>query len=121
MFGFDMLVQGFRGTDLNLSEAEIEVYGVDWEALHDNNLTQSQARNNPTQLQESPNSWIGQTGPPRDLNYVHVDPPEGIMTQDQTNVLDLAVLRWRGMTERDLINTWREGLVCARSLCGNVF
>jgi hypothetical protein len=37
MFGFDMLVHGVRGDQVpqhdNLTEEEIEVYGVDWAAL----------------------------------------------------------------------------------------
>ncbi|KAI0316586.1 hypothetical protein OF83DRAFT_1026042, partial [Amylostereum chailletii] len=41
MFGFDMLTQGVRGDVLpeeNLSEQELEVYGVDWEGLQDDGL-----------------------------------------------------------------------------------
>ncbi|THU85912.1 hypothetical protein K435DRAFT_822287 [Dendrothele bispora CBS 962.96] len=119
MFGFDMLVQGFCGTDLDLTEAEMEVYGVDWEAIHDENLMHSQERNNP--IQEQTSSWTGQRGPPQDLNYVRVHPPEGIMTPQQMNILDKTVLQWRGMTVHELMNTWRYGLICARFLCGNMF
>ena len=45
MFGFDMLVHSVRGDQLpeeELNEAELEVYGVDWEALRDKWLLQSQ-------------------------------------------------------------------------------
>ncbi|THU95947.1 hypothetical protein K435DRAFT_665354 [Dendrothele bispora CBS 962.96] len=121
MFGFDMLVQGFRGTDLTLSEAEMEVYGVDWEALQDENITQSQEQNNPIQLQEHSDPWLQRRGPPSNLNHVHIDPPEGPMTLPQKDILDATVLQWRGMTENELVNTWRQGLICARSLCGNIF
>src|SRR6202050_19966 len=50
MFGFDMLVHGVRGDQLpdkDLSEEELEVYGVDWEGLHDEWLLNSQQANNP--------------------------------------------------------------------------
>ena len=49
MFGFDMLVHGVRGDQLpeeELSEEELEVYGVDWEGLLDEWLLQSQRANN---------------------------------------------------------------------------
>jgi len=41
MFGFDMIVHGVRGDRLpegELNEEELEVYGVDWEALRDEDL-----------------------------------------------------------------------------------
>ncbi|KIY45335.1 hypothetical protein FISHEDRAFT_23285, partial [Fistulina hepatica ATCC 64428] len=34
MYGFDMFVHGFRG-DTFISDEELEVYGVDWDALRD--------------------------------------------------------------------------------------
>ena len=48
LFGFDMIVHGIRGHQLpvELSNEELEVYGVDWEALIDERLLQSQRNNN---------------------------------------------------------------------------
>ncbi|KAJ7830386.1 hypothetical protein B0H13DRAFT_2240639 [Mycena leptocephala] len=61
MFVFDMFANGVRGDQLpaeeeNLSEEELEVYGIDWQGLHDDNLLQSQAQNNSTA--EGSSSWI---------------------------------------------------------------
>ena len=65
MFGFDMLVHGVRGNQLpdeDLSDEELEVYGVDWEGLHDEQLLRPHWGNNPTS--EGWNSWIGHVGLP---------------------------------------------------------
>jgi hypothetical protein len=36
MFGFDMMANGFQGDFINetLSEEELEIYGIDWSAYH---------------------------------------------------------------------------------------
>ncbi|KAJ7892446.1 hypothetical protein B0H13DRAFT_2234788 [Mycena leptocephala] len=89
MFVFDMFANGVRGDQLpakeeNLSEEELEVYGIDWQGLHDDNLLQSQAQNNSTA--EGSSSWIGRTGPPPDLSQVHVQPPPGTLTEEEIMV-----------------------------------
>ncbi|THV08523.1 hypothetical protein K435DRAFT_641680 [Dendrothele bispora CBS 962.96] len=123
MFGFDMFVHGFRGSDLNLTQAELEVYGVDWEALRSEGILRSQATNNPSQLEEpAESSSIRQTAPPPNLNFVHVDPPQGIMTPEQLHVLEQSVLPWRGSGQlEDLRAVWSTGIIGARLLCGNLF
>ncbi|KAJ7178252.1 hypothetical protein C8R46DRAFT_1329376 [Mycena filopes] len=77
MFGFDMLALGVRGTDVGevMSDAELEVYGVDWEGLRDETLLESRQENNPAD--EGSTSWIGRSGPPDRLNEVAVEPPSG--------------------------------------------
>ena len=72
MFGFDMLVHGHRGDELVLSNTELEVFGVDWEALRDVRLMETHRSNNPSN--EASTSWIGRQGPPDTLNQVNVDP-----------------------------------------------
>jgi hypothetical protein len=65
MFGFDMLVCGVRGNQLpteELNEEELEVYGVDWEDLQDDQLLQSQRDNNPQQ--EGWKSWAPRASGP---------------------------------------------------------
>ena len=55
-----MLVHGVHGDQLpedDLTEEELEVYGVDWEGLGDERLLHSQRANNPTN--EGWNSWVG--------------------------------------------------------------
>ncbi|KAJ7867303.1 hypothetical protein B0H13DRAFT_2236738 [Mycena leptocephala] len=76
MFGFDMLVHGVRGHALpgELPEEELEVYGVDWEGLHDEVLLDSQRNNNSSE--DGWTSWLGRSGPPEHLNEVPVEPPQ---------------------------------------------
>ncbi|KAF8208063.1 hypothetical protein K438DRAFT_1574451 [Mycena galopus ATCC 62051] len=66
MFVFDMLVNGVRGNQLPeeepLSEEELEVYGIDWSGLREDDLLASQQANNP--IGEGATSWIGRVGPP---------------------------------------------------------
>ncbi|KAF8143071.1 hypothetical protein K438DRAFT_2110938 [Mycena galopus ATCC 62051] len=66
MFVFDMYVNGVRGDQLpqeeeDLGEDELEVYGIDWQGLRDDNILHSQAQNNSTT--EGSSSWVGHTGP----------------------------------------------------------
>ncbi|KAJ7120403.1 hypothetical protein C8R44DRAFT_623637 [Mycena epipterygia] len=77
LFGFDTLVHGARGHALvdELPEEELEVYGVNWEGLHDDALLQSQRNNN--RAESGWNSWIGRTGPPEHLNEVPIESPTG--------------------------------------------
>ncbi|KAF5331773.1 hypothetical protein D9758_018551 [Tetrapyrgos nigripes] len=123
MFGFDMFMHGFRGHDLNLNQAELEVYGVDWEALRSEGILRSQADNNPSQLHETGDSaFIEQTHLPTNLNFVHVEAPQGIMTPEQLYHLEASVSPWRGGGRlEDLQAQWLTALVCARSLCVNFF
>jgi hypothetical protein len=75
LFGFNMMVHGICGDQLpeDLTEEELEVYRVDWEVLCDERLLQSQHVNNSDR--EGWSSWVGQTGPPENLNEVFVEPP----------------------------------------------
>jgi len=51
MFGFDMLVHGLRGDQLpasveeHITSEELEVYGVDWEALQNKRVLESARQN----------------------------------------------------------------------------
>jgi len=71
-----MLVHGVRGDNIEdmMTEDELEVYGIDWEGLREDNIVGSQMLNNPPE--EASSSWI-QPGPPPDLNLneVRVDSP----------------------------------------------
>ncbi|KIO30085.1 hypothetical protein M407DRAFT_69669 [Tulasnella calospora MUT 4182] len=43
MYGFDMLIQGIRGDTYNAQATQdLELYGVDWEALRDGEIVESQ-------------------------------------------------------------------------------
>ncbi|KAF8129107.1 hypothetical protein K438DRAFT_1912179 [Mycena galopus ATCC 62051] len=75
MFVFDMYVNGVHGDQLpqeeeDLGEDKLEVYGIDWQGLCNNNILHSQAQNNSTT--EGSSSWVGHTGTPPDLSQVIV-------------------------------------------------
>ncbi|KAF8154326.1 hypothetical protein K438DRAFT_1910178 [Mycena galopus ATCC 62051] len=75
MFVFDMYVNGVHGDQLpqeeeDFGEDKLEVYGIDWQGLCNNNILHSQAQNNSTT--EGSSSWVGHTGTPPDLSQVIV-------------------------------------------------
>ena len=125
MFGFDMLVHGVRGDQLpegELSEEELEVYGVDWEGLHDEQLLCSQRANNP--IGEGWSSWVGRVGPPEHLNSVHVDPPVGSLQPHEVVALDETLRQWMERSvsdEAQIITLWTYGLTYVRILYNHLF
>ncbi|KAJ7453317.1 hypothetical protein B0H11DRAFT_1741447 [Mycena galericulata] len=121
MFGFDMLVRGVRGTDPNpMSEAEMEVYGVDWEALHDDSLLESRQENNPQD--EGSTSWIGRTGPPQTLNEVPVEPPVGPFSAAEIEILNTTLGHLAGAVDDVAVaHLWTEALILARQIQPDLF
>ena len=96
LFGFDMMVYG-RGDSLpeeEMSNEGIEIYGVNWEVLSDNQLLHSQGENNSTN--EGSTSWIGWTGSPQHLNKVPLYPP----SSDVLTSADLQRLSTHGMASQ---------------------
>jgi hypothetical protein len=121
MFGFDMIVHGVRGDELPddvvTSEEELEVYGVDWEALQDDTVLQSQRNNNSDH--EEWTSWVGRTGPPTNLSDVPVNPPSGpSLQQQELELFRQTMASWMhsGSGEADIITLWTRGLGCARAM-----
>lgn len=118
MFGFDMFVHGIRGDelpdDIMLSEEELEVHGVDWEALQDATVLESQ-RNNNSQHEEWV-SWVGRTGPPARLNEVLVNAPSGpSLQQRELEAFNQTLAPWMNSGEAtDIVTLWTQGLACAR-------
>ena len=126
MFGFDMLVHGVRGYQLPtpqdgpLSDEELEVFGVDWEGLRDENMLQSRQTNNPAD--EAAGSWLAQNPPPQNLNQVNVDPPPGIFTDEEILAIDHSLFHLIGAVRDDEVaNLWTEALVLARSFHPDLF
>ena len=123
MFGFDMLVHGVRGDQLpedDLPEEELEVYGVDWEGLHDEQLLNSQRANNP--LSEESDSWVGRVGPPDHLNEVSINPPVGPLLLHEVDVLNQLLQQWmHSPDDADIITLWTHALVYVRIISNNVF
>jgi hypothetical protein len=123
MFGFDMLVHGVRGDQLpdeDLTEEELEVYGVDWEGLHDEQLLNCQRANNP--ISEGWNSWIGRAGPPDNLNEVSVDPPVGFLSPGEVDAMDQALETWmHSPVDGDIIALWTHALAYVQLMRSNLF
>jgi len=124
MFTFDMLTNGVRGDILSddLPLEEIEVYGIDWEGLQDEQLLASIYDGNDVQT-EGFDSWVGQVGPPPHLNEVHLDaPPQGPFTALEVEAVDNAVAHYSGLGDDDsIIEAWRAGLVAARMMRPDFF
>ncbi|KAJ7631611.1 hypothetical protein DFH06DRAFT_1004926 [Mycena polygramma] len=126
MFVFDMLVHGVRGNQLPdeevLNEEELEVYGIDWEGLRDDNLLASQRNNNPTS--EAATSWVGRVGPPplSDLSSVVVEPPAGVLEEGEDLELYNAVVHLLGSAQDDeCIALWTHALAHARRMHPDIF
>lgn len=120
-----MLVHGVRGDQLpddELLDEELEVYGVDWEGLHDEQLLHSQRANNPTG--EGWNSWVGQVGAPEHLNSVNVDPPVGSLQPHEVVALDETLQQWMECSSSDeaqIITLWTYGLSYVRIMYPHIF
>jgi hypothetical protein len=120
MFGFDMLVQGVRGDPVSMSDAEMEVYGVDWEALHDDALLESRQENTPAD--EGSTSWIGRVGPPERLNEVNIEPPSGPSSTLEIQALEAALGHLAGAVDDAAVaNLWTEAIILARQMRPSLF
>ncbi|KAJ6562086.1 hypothetical protein B0H19DRAFT_943512, partial [Mycena capillaripes] len=126
MFVFDMLVDGVRGNQLPeeeaLSEEELEVYGLDWSGLRDDDLLASQRANN--SIGEGATSWIGRVGPPpfADLSNIVVEPPARLLQEGQDLALFNSVVHLLGSaSDEDCINLWTTALAYCRHIRPDVF
>jgi len=127
MFGFDMLVHGLRGdrpfpdpAEENMTDEEIEVYGVDWEALQNGHILESVRRNE--QSDANTTSWIGRIGPPDNLNEVPLFPPDSPDVND-FSVFDTLMAAWMEVPGQSttISSIWVYGLALARTTYGNSF
>ncbi|KAJ6505876.1 hypothetical protein C8R47DRAFT_1192483 [Mycena vitilis] len=126
MFVFDMLANGVRGNQLPaeevLSEEELEVYGIDWAGLRDDDLLASQRANN--SMGEGASLWVVRVGPPPlgDLSSVVVEPPAGLLEEGQDLYLYNSVVHLLGSAQdEDCINVWATALAHARSIRPDIF
>ncbi len=126
MFGFDMLVHGVRGDQLpqdeNLTEEEIEVYGIDWAALQDEQVLHSVHAHNSN---EGSTSWIGHTGPPAHLNEVQLEAPITSEIFD-TAEMDHRINNWAESQSEEpeeltVASIWVYGLAVAHMMYGDIF
>lgn len=120
MFYFDMHVHGVRGENLGdmMDMDELEVYGIDWEALHDDNLRESHLNNNGIQEQET--SWIGHIGPPPELNEVRVESPDTpFNTQEELDLVYTSIQPWIGRSDNEsVVQAWTYALSVAQQITG---
>ncbi|KIK60169.1 hypothetical protein GYMLUDRAFT_244605 [Collybiopsis luxurians FD-317 M1] len=116
-FGFDMLVNGHRGDPVDqytMTDEELEVFGVDWEGLQDEDLLWSLQKN---YCNEGAGSWLGRNGPPLDLNDVSVDTPAGPLTQPQVDYLDTLLHgHSRQPRHEDVLRLWIDALAIVRTM-----
>ena len=113
-----MMVYGIHGDPLleeEINNEDIEVYGVDLEGLNDDQVLHSQRENNSTD--EGSTSWIGQTGPPQNLNEVPVYPPSSdVLTSDELTGHAETVHLWYGCQgDKDRLLVWSHGLGYAKA------
>jgi hypothetical protein len=126
MFVFDMLVHGVRGDQINqeptneMSEEELEVFGIDWEGLADDTILESRHANNG--IGEGWSSWVGRVGPPTDLNEVRLESPHAPLHPEQIVALDRALSQWtNSQSMEDIASTWFHALSIARVTCPDLF
>ncbi|KAF9509887.1 hypothetical protein BS47DRAFT_1300921, partial [Hydnum rufescens UP504] len=124
-FYFDMLVHGIRGDFLAphdfddvILPQDLELFGVDWAALREPALADSQLQNNT--ITENTSSWIGRRGPPDNLNEVMVEPPEGDLTVEDIGQLHTFISPWLPMLDHEsLTQRWAQALAFVLGLNPN--
>ena len=122
MFGFDMVVYGLRGRELEieLNDEELELYGLDWDALDDDAIRSSQLQNNP--VNEGTSSWIGRRGPPDNLSEVTVESPEAPLDVAEVNGLHAAIQHLPAHSDdTSVVQVWTTALAYVRTLHHNEF
>ena len=125
LFVFDSLVYGVRGDYIEATEdemtlEELEVLGIDWEALRDDQVLASRDTNNART--EDWTSWIGRGGPLPNLNHVVVDPTTIPSTDEDICRIDEAARP--GISELDDSSrcmAWQNALAVAQQLYPDVF
>ncbi|KAJ7931065.1 hypothetical protein B0H13DRAFT_1858287 [Mycena leptocephala] len=125
MFVFDMLVNGVQGNQLldrSCSEEELEVYGIEWLGLQDDDLLASQCANN--LIREGATSWIERVGSPplADLSSVVVEPPVGLLQEGQDLYLCNSVVHLLGSAQdNDWITVWTTAVAHVRHIRPDIF
>ncbi|KAF5366951.1 hypothetical protein D9757_010853 [Collybiopsis confluens] len=116
MFGFGMLLHGLRGEPLaqHLSQEELELYGIDWDAYQEESILRHLRRN---YADEGASSWLGRRGPPSELNEVNVMEPLTVLSDEDIAVLDSFVASIpRESTSQEVAHLWRQALIISRIL-----
>uniref|UniRef100_A0A0W0FYH3 Integrase core domain-containing protein n=1 Tax=Moniliophthora roreri TaxID=221103 RepID=A0A0W0FYH3_MONRR len=124
MFGFDMLACSWRGGSLEdhrMLEEELEVFGIDWEGLHDDTLLKQM---HSEYVDDGATSWLGRQGPPSNTNGIKVDNPTNPFTEDQMRWIEERVQELPSPASIDIEsiqNRWVYGLAYAHQLRPDIF
>jgi len=122
MFGFDMLVHGLRGDypDTIMTDEELEVYGVDWAALQNEQLLESARQSG--QQNTGSSSRIRQAGPPDNLNEVPLFPPDAPYADTHSD-FDRRMMAWFAEEgcNSNISGIWNYGLGLAHVLYNDIF
>ncbi|KAL0564272.1 hypothetical protein V5O48_017782 [Marasmius crinis-equi] len=123
MFRFDMFIWGLRGDALEnfpMSEEELEIFGVDWEGLHDDTLLRALRENYSS---DGASSWLGPRGPPQgDLSEVEVTPPPcSLSVQEVRSLLEHISPLPKSSQRDDVHRLWSTALVFVRQLHPELF
>jgi len=122
-----MLIHGIHSDQLSpeesLSAEELEVFGVDWAALRNEQIIASVQHSVPAQGEGDGSSWIGQVGPPAHLNEVAVNPPSVDIGGTQLQLFEETVARWSTQAGGNISipTLWMYSVALARLIYGNVF
>jgi hypothetical protein len=112
MWYFDQIALGVRGDDV--SSEELELYGVDWEGLRDDQLMDSHFTNDDVSHSVEWTPWAGRSGPPPQLSNVPVEPP--VVNGIDIDGLYGYIQPYLGHHDRDsLLRRWSLGLAFLRS------
>lgn len=120
-----MLVHGIRGDEIpveedSMTEEELELYGVDWEELGDDEVLASHEENNTDEPETNPP--VEQLGQPQHLNEVRLDSPDCPFTDEQISWLTDRLAQYNILQNQEVvIQAWTNGLVYARMLDSNSF
>ena len=118
-----MLVHGVWGdfiTEGDLNPEELEVYGVDWEVLKNEQILVSHDTNN--DCSENWTSWIDQNGQPLHLNEVIVEPPQGPLSEKKVQYIDNTVSSYVDQADTESrFQMWYQALALARDLHPDIF
>ncbi|PPR06480.1 hypothetical protein CVT24_002566 [Panaeolus cyanescens] len=127
MFHFDMTTHGDRGVNVEevMTPEELEVYGIDWEGLDDDEVRISRQVNNPFNEEES--TWttthLANQSLPANLSEVRVDDP----FDNQDGPVNIAHLHhllgpylslsaFQGTDVLSRVHLWTTALACAQQL-----
>ena len=124
MFFFGMLYEGDRGLDVDLSEQDIAGYGVDWEALDDQQIRNHHDNTNAIQLGADDETLADYhpfgTRRPEHFSVVEVEEPNCPMTPEQVFYLDSQLATYEFAQNRT-IESYRLQWIAALALCAEMF